>query len=75
MEPFLEILPEIFRSGLGLVVFTVVFVWSFIWKLLALYRTASRRQKGWFTVLFFVNTAGLLEIIYLLIHRRRPKRA
>jgi hypothetical protein len=75
MDPFLDILPEIFQSGLGLVIFVILFFWSFVWKILALYRSASRKQKGWFVVLFFVNTAGLLEIIYLLSHRKRAKRA
>lgn len=75
MELFTSTLPEIFQSAVFVSFFVVAALWSFVWKILALYRAASRKQKVWFVVLFFVNTAGILEIIYLLIHARHPKRA
>lgn len=75
MDRFLEILPDVFQSAFGAVIFVIIFLWSFVWKILALYRSASRKQRGWFVVLFFVNTAAILEIIYLLAFRNRPKRA
>ena len=75
MSGFFELLPELFQTGVGLLFFIVAIAWAAFWKILALYRTASRKHKVWFIVLFFVNTAGILEIIYLLIHNSRPKRA
>lgn len=41
-------------------------VWSIIWKGLALWRAAKNRQAKWFAALLIINTAGILEIIYLL---------
>jgi len=41
-------------------------VWALLWKGLALYKAARNEQKGWFIALFIVNTAGILDIIYLL---------
>lgn len=43
----------------------VVVLWSIFWKGLALWHSARRAQHWWFVVLLVVNTAGILEIIYL----------
>ncbi len=40
-------------------------VWSLIWKGLALWRAVKNNSKIWFVVLLVVNTAGILEMIYL----------
>ncbi|HEV2358346.1 MAG TPA: DUF5652 family protein [bacterium] len=48
-------------------------VWSLIWKGLALWRAARAEQPAWFVVLLVVNTAGLLEIAYLLFFAPRPR--
>ena len=48
--------------GLGLL---IIVVWSLIWKGLALWRAAHRGEKVWFIVFLLINTAGILEIIYL----------
>ena len=42
-------------------------IWSVVWKGLALWRAANRQDKGWFIVLLILNTAGILEIIYLYV--------
>ena len=42
-----------------------VLAWSLLWKGLALWRAATRGEKVWFVVFLFVNTLGILEIIYL----------
>lgn len=45
--------------------FALVMVWSFFWKGLALWHSARRAQPWWFVAMFFLNTAGILEIVYL----------
>ena len=40
-------------------------LWSIFWKGLALWHAARRGQYWWFLILLFVNTLGVLEIIYL----------
>ncbi len=49
-------------AGIGLI---VVLLWSLIWKGLALWRSAKRGDKIWFVVFLFVNSLGILEIVYL----------
>lgn len=48
--------------GLGLIILAA---WSILWKGLALWRAAHRGEKVWFIVFLLINTAGILEIIYL----------
>jgi len=44
----------------------IIIVWSLVWKLLALWKSARNNQLTWFIVMGVVNTAGLLEISYLI---------
>jgi len=43
----------------------IVFLWSLLWKGLALWRAAKLGQRNWFIVILIVNTVGILELIYL----------
>ncbi len=43
----------------------LLILWAMGWKGLALWRSAELRQKKWFIVMLFLQTLGLLEIIYL----------
>ena len=61
-EPFL---------GLGLFLLCAIVLWSAIWKALALWNAARDGSKIWFVVLFLVNTAGILEILYLYVFRKK----
>lgn len=50
------------------------FIWlmmimELILKGFALYRSAQRQQTVWFIALLVVNSAGILPLIYLLIHQ------
>lgn len=43
----------------------LVMLWSVIWKGLALWRAARAGDKAWFGVILFINTLGILEILYV----------
>ena len=58
MSPSYGLLP--FGPALILLAF-----WTIFWKGLALWHSARRGETVWFIVLLFVNTLGILEIIYL----------
>ena len=45
--------------------FLFLILWSTFWKGLALWHTAGRNQPWWFVIFLFLNTAGILELIYL----------
>jgi lysylphosphatidylglycerol synthetase-like protein (DUF2156 family) len=61
----------LFQTGLAVTLFIVILLWSLVWKMLGLYRAGVVRQKVWFVVLFFINTAGILEILYLFVFSKR----
>lgn len=48
--------------GLGL---ALIVLWSVFWKGLALWHSAQRKEPWWFAIMLVLNTAGILEIIYL----------
>lgn len=43
----------------------VLFIWSLLWKGLALWTAAQGKQRNWFVVLLVLNTVGILEIAFL----------
>jgi len=45
----------------------LIAIWSLVWKGLALWRAAQNGEKGWFVALLIINTAGILEILYLYV--------
>ena len=55
------------------ILFAVLIIWSLVWKGLALWRCGRNNQLTWFVVLLIVNTAGILEIIYILWFQRKRK--
>jgi hypothetical protein len=59
-------------SGLTVLII-VIAAWSLVWKGIALWVSARNHQRAWFIVMLIVNTAGILEIIYLLAFRSDKK--
>jgi len=51
-----------------------LFVWEAVWKLIAMWRAGRNNQLAWFVCIALINTAGILPIIYLLIHTRGSER-
>jgi len=43
----------------------VLVVWSAIWKAWALWRAARNGALTWYIIMLILNTAGILEIIYI----------
>jgi hypothetical protein len=51
-------------AGLGSFIILLL-LWSIFWKGLALWHGARRGKVWWFVIFLFLNTAGILEIIFL----------
>lgn len=51
-------------AGFGSALILVI-AWSLVWKGLALWRAANRKDKWWFIAFLVINTLGILEIVYL----------
>jgi|GEM_PF-477749 len=58
----------LFGASFALVVLILI-LWELLWKGLALWHAARSGQWVWFIVFLIVNTAGILEIVYLIWFR------
>jgi len=47
--------------------------WSIALKGFALWKAAHRESKPWFIVLLFINTFGILELVYIFVVTRQKK--
>jgi len=53
--------------GLPLGVFLLFIIWSFVWKGIALWKSARENSLTWFIILLLINTFGILEILYIFL--------
>jgi len=42
-------------------------IWSLVWKGFSLWHAAQKGDKQWFIALLILNTAGILDILYLFV--------
>ena len=47
------------------ILLAVLVIWSVIWKGVALWKAARNSHTAWYVIMLIVNTAGILEIIYI----------
>ena len=53
------------------VLFGILAIWAIIWKGIALWKAARNGSKVWYVFLLILNTAGILEIIYIFFFSRK----
>ena len=58
-------------SQISPAVLFVLFLWSILWKGLALWKAVKSDQRNWFIVMLVVNTVGILEIVYLFFFAKK----
>ena len=46
-------------------VLAAVVVWGLVWKAVSFWHAARDGRKGWYTALGLVNSAGILDAIYI----------
>lgn len=51
----------------------VLVVWGLFWKGFALWYAAKRGEKWWFIAFLIINTAGILEIVYIFFIAKIPE--
>ena len=51
--------------------FVLLIIWSIIWKGIALWKAGRANQMAWFIVMFLLNTAGILEILYIFVFGKK----
>ena len=51
----------------------LIFIWSLVWKGIALWKAARVGSKNWFVALLIINTLGILEMLYIFIFSKKEK--
>ena len=54
-------------------VIPLVVVWSMAWKGIAMWKAGRNDHLAWFIVLFVLNTAGILPIVYIFAFSRKKE--
>ena len=52
----------------------VIYLWSLPWKGVALWKSAGKKHLRWFIALLLVNTAGLLDALYIFYFSKRGEK-
>lgn len=60
-----------FSNGWVLFALIAFLIWTFFWKGPALWKSARRGDSAWFVALLLLNTAGILEVLYLFVFSRK----
>lgn len=55
------------------VIIVLVTIWEAIWKGIGLWKSAGRKQLAWFVVMFIINSAGILPIIYIYFFQKKRR--
>lgn len=49
----------------------IIYIWSIVWKGLALWRAVKYEQRNWFIALLILTSAGILDIVYLFFFAKK----
>jgi len=56
-----------------MLILVILLIWTLPWKGYALWKAARNKSPWWFVILLIVNTAGILEILYIFIFSKMGK--
>jgi hypothetical protein len=67
---------SLISTSLGIPVWAVafMFIWSLVWKALALWKAARQNSPIWFIALLIFNTLGILPILYIYIFSKMKRK-
>ncbi len=57
-----------------LIILGIVFLFDLILRGIAMWKAAKKNQKIWFVALLFINSVGILPVIYLLVVDKKEKK-
>lgn len=61
-------------EGIIWVAIGIAALWSAVWKGIALWRAGRNGDRAWFIVMFIINTAGILEIVYIFGYSKKTEK-
>jgi len=67
-------IPAFEISAIYLIMIILISVWDGVWKLIALWKAATKRSLAWFIILAVINSAGILPILYIFVFSKSGKK-
>jgi len=64
-------IPEFFHNPWFIILLIFLALWSGIWKIIGLWRSARNNELAWFICIAVFNTIGILPIIYILMDKKK----
>jgi len=58
-------------TNLLIIILFALTSWSLVWKGLALWKAAQKKEVRWFLAILILNTLGILPIIYLILKKEK----
>ncbi len=52
----------------------LILIWSILWKMIALWKSARNNHLTIFVLIMFLNTIGIFEILYILYLNYKKKK-
>jgi len=52
-------------------VIIIASIWSSVWKIIAMWKSARNNHIVWFIAIAILNTLGVLPIVYILLNRKK----
>ncbi len=65
------------QAGIAMWLLVIILIWTLVWKLLALWKSARNTHVAWFIILAIFNTVGILPILYIYVFSKmdlKPKK-
>jgi hypothetical protein len=69
----MEEIIQMFGSIQLFILFLFLTIWSLVWKIFAVWKAVREGAKPWYIAMMILNTAGILEIIYIFFVSRRKR--
>jgi hypothetical protein len=51
----------------------ILSVWELVWKYIAMWKASRNNHLAWYICMAVLNTAGILPIVYILLHRDKSE--
>ena len=58
-------------TNLLIIILFALTSWSLVWKGLALWKAAQKKEVSWFLAILILNTLGILPIVYLILKKEK----
>lgn len=59
--------------GINVWLLAIILIWTAVWKLYGLWKSARNSHIAWFIVIALLNTIGIIPILYIYVFEKKLK--